>query len=206
MDERSTGPWAILKRASVYTALQTLLGGPSLRQYIVDHYIRPRPGDHVLDVGCGPADFAPLMPEVQYVGVDHNPAYIAHAQARYGNSTARFLNQDVAADGFGFDGAFDIILIIGLLHHLDDTQASDLLAASQRCLKPDGRVISIDGVWTSPQHWLARLIIKNDRGQHVRTPGEYRHLAEAVFGRVSAEVRTDLLRLPYSHFIMDCAA
>ena len=206
MDERSAGPWALLKRASVYTWLQTMIGGPNLRQYIVEHYIRPSPGDQVLDVGCGPADFAPLMPEVAYVGVDHNPDYIAHAQSRYGGGTARFLNEDVSADGFGFAGAFDIILAIGLLHHLDDSQTADLLVAIRRCLKPEGRVISIDPAWTKPQHWLARLIIQNDRGQHVRTPSSYQQLAEAVFGRVTTEVRTDLLRLPYTHLIMQCAA
>jgi SAM-dependent methyltransferase len=205
MDERSTGPWALLKQASIYTALQNLIGGPHLRRYIVEHYIRPRPGDRVLDVGCGPADFAPLMRGVDYWGVDHNPGYIEQARSRYGGH-AHFLNADVCAANSGIDGSFDIILAIGLLHHLSDAQTAELLAATRRRLKPGGRMLTIDPAVTTPQHWLARLIIRNDRGQHVRRPVEYERLAEAAFGKVVVEVRTDLLRLPYTHAIMECAA
>lgn len=204
MKERSTGPWALLKQASVYTAVQTLLGGPGLRRYFVDHYIRPNPGDRVLDVGCGPADFAPLLPDTDYLGVDHNAGYIEHAKSRYGGH-ARFLNADVGAEGFGFDGAFDIILALGLMHHLDDAEVGHLFGAMRRCLKPGGRVVTIDPAWTTPQNWIARLIIQNDRGRHVRAADGYDKLARAAFSEVHLEVRTDLLRLPYTHVILECS-
>jgi SAM-dependent methyltransferase len=204
MPERSTGPWALLKRASVYTALQNLIGGPHLRRYIVERYIRPRPGDRILDIGCGPADFVPLLPEVDYLGVDHNPGYIEQARSRYGGG-ARFLRADVCAEGSGIEGAFDIILAIGLLHHLDDSQTAALMAAASRRVKPGGRMVTIDPALTTPQHWMARFIIRNDRGQHVRPATEYERLARAAFSNVVAEVRTDLLRLPYTHVIMECS-
>lgn len=205
MLQRSTGPWAVLKRPSVYTAVQNLIGGPHLRHYIVERYIRPHPGDRVLDIGCGPADFAPLMPDVDYLGVDHNPDYIEQARSRYGGR-ARFLHADVCDANVGIDGAFDIIIAIGLLHHLGDPQAAALLAAASRRLKAGGRMVTIDPALTRPQHWMARLIIHNDRGRHVRSATEYERLVRPAFGNVVTEVRTDLLRLPYTHVIMQCSA
>jgi SAM-dependent methyltransferase len=205
MLERSTGPWALLQRASVYTAVQNLIGGPHLRRYIVERYIRPYQDDRVLDIGCGPADFVPLMPDVDYLGVDHNPDYIEQARSRYGGR-ARFLHADVCDATAGIDGTFDIILAIGLLHHLGDPQAAALLAAARRRLKAGGRVVTIDPALTTPQHWMARLIIRNDRGRHVRSATEYERLVQPAFSKVVMEVRTDLLRLPYTHVIMQCSA
>jgi SAM-dependent methyltransferase len=205
MPERGTGPWALLKRASVYTALQNLIGGPHLRRYIVEQYIRPRPDDCILDVGCGPADFVPLMSDVDYLGIDHNSGYIEQARGRY-SGRARFLHADVCDDDASIGGAFDIILAIGLLHHLDDQQTAALLGAARRRLKPGGRMVSIDPALTVPQHWIARLIIRNDRGQHVRPAIEYERLARAEFSKVRTELRTDLLRLPYTHVIMQCSS
>lgn len=194
-----------MKRASVYTAVQNLIGGPHLRRYIVERYIRPRPDDRILDVGCGPADFVPLMSGVDYLGIDHNSGYIEQARGRYGGR-ARFLHADVCDDGASIGGAFDIVLAIGLLHHLDDQQTAALLGAARRRLKPGGRMVSIDPALTVPQHWIARLIIRNDRGQHVRPAIEYERLARAEFSKVQTELRTDLLRLPYTHVIMQCSA
>src|SRR5207248_8165202 len=37
----------------------------------------------VLDVGCGPGTNAHLFSGVSYVGIDHNPSYIAYARNRF---------------------------------------------------------------------------------------------------------------------------
>lgn len=197
MEERNHGLRALLRRANFYTAVQNLLGGPHLRRLIVDQYIRAKPGDRVLDVGCGPADFVPLISGVGYLGIDNNPDYIQKATARYGHS-ARFLQADVSAEPSQIEGDFNIVIAIGLLHHLDDRQAQRLLAATRRHLAPGGRLFTIDPALTSPQNWIARQIINNDRGRHVRSVREYEDLVAAHCNRVDVEVRTDLLRVPYA--------
>jgi SAM-dependent methyltransferase len=203
VEERSGGAWALLKHANFYTGLQNLLGGSHLRQLIVDHYIRANPGDRVLDVGCGPADFAPLMPEVDYLGIDRNPHYIRRATERYGGR-ARFLQADVSTEPSQIDGNFNVIIAIGLLHHLTDEQSIHLLAATHRHLAPGGRLFTIDPARTSPQNWIAKLIINNDRGRHVRSASQYEALAHTSYDQVTVEVRTDLLRVPYTHCILEC--
>ena len=55
------------------------------------------------------------------------------------------------------------------------------------------------------QSRIARAVIQRDRGMNVRSPEGYRALAEPYFGEVRADVRHDLLRIPYSHALLTCA-
>ena len=45
---------------------------------------------------------------------------------------------------------------------------------------------------------------KRDRGANIRTEDGYRKLALESFGSVEMRVRTDLLRIPYSHLLIEC--
>ena len=52
---------------------------------------------------------------------------------------------------------------------------------------------------------LERLLNHFDRGDHIRDEAGYTSLARSVFPRVEVSYRRDLLRFPYTHFIMRCA-
>ena len=58
---------------------------------------------------------------------------------------------------------------------------------------------------TPAQSRTARLVILADRGRYVRNPAEYERLAAPVF-EVETAVRSDLLRIPYTHCILECTA
>jgi hypothetical protein len=91
------------------------------------------------------------------------------------------------------------------LHHFADDQALTLLQIAAAAMKPGGRLITVDPAFTPDQHLIARLLISNDRGRFVRSPDRYGELAHAVFSRVDLHVRHDLMRLPYTHLIMECS-
>src|SRR5215471_15468764 len=76
MAEITSGLRSILSLPLVYEAVQRVFGARSGRPTIVDRFIRPKPGDRILDVGCGPAKLLAAMPGVHYVGYDPNPRYI----------------------------------------------------------------------------------------------------------------------------------
>ena len=40
----------------------------------------------------------------------------------------------------------------------------------------------------------------------MRSPAEYERLAASVFGDVVCRVRKDLLRMPYTHCVLECEA
>src|SRR4051812_38034740 len=73
---------SILAVPAAYRFFQTLLRGNSRKNYVKE-YIRPRPGDRVLDIGCGPGDFLSDMPEVDYLGIDISKPYIEAAKSRF---------------------------------------------------------------------------------------------------------------------------
>jgi SAM-dependent methyltransferase len=184
----------------IYTALQNAAGARRVRATLAREFIRPRPGERVLDVGCGPAEMLPELSGVHYVGIDLSAAYIDAARARY-PGRGEFLVGDAAS--LGTTGRrFDVVLGIALLHHLDDAEAESFLAAAADLLEPGGRFLSFDCAYTTPQNPVARFLISRDRGRHVRTPAAYEALLRRHFELVRTDLRTDLNWIPYTHFVM----
>ena len=59
---------------------------------------------------------------------------------------------------------------------------------------------------TGPRVDLAtRLALGLDRGRFVRDRQQYEDLARAHFTVLTSHLRHDLLRIPYTHLIMECA-
>jgi hypothetical protein len=56
------------------------------------------------------------------------------------------------------------------------------------------------------QAWGARLLLALDRGRHVRDQAGYEALAHSAFDHVESGLRHDLVRLPYTHLVMECTA
>lgn len=185
----------------VYRTFQSMIGS-SARARLVETYVRPQQGDRILDIGCGPADVLNHLDQVEYVGVDVHPNYIRAASRRYG-SKGEFHCLPVGESLTQF-GKFDLVLAIGLLHHLDDSEATTLLEVASRAIKPEGRLITLDGCFLQQQNWIARTLLNCDRGRFVRQYSEYLALAKTSFLEVRCSTRHDLMRLPYSHLIMEC--
>lgn len=202
--QREHGVWAPLSAPRVYSALQRMLAGERVRQVYIAGHIRPAPNLDILDVGCGPGDIAPDMQGARYVGVDLSIDYVERAKAHYGH-LGRFYASDVADLPNIIDDKFDVVVATGLLHHLDDDTVVKLLHDATRLLRPGGRLVTLDNVYVDKQHPLARMAIRMDRGQNVRWRDAYEQLFRGVFGRVQCTVYHDLLRIPYTHVIVEAA-
>src|SRR5215472_5130046 len=139
--ERSFGPWRFLRGATVYDAIQGAVGtNKMLRRLVADH-IRPRAGMRVLDLGCGTGQVTRFLDNVDYTGIDNNPRYIAKANAE---NTGRYICDDFSVADSLERHSFDLVLAIGLLHHLDARQAAQVFAIAARRLIPCGRMVTID--------------------------------------------------------------
>ena len=75
----------ILDRPFFYEFYHSLIGANHRSRVLVSEYIRPKPHDRILDIGCGPGNMLPFLPVCQYLGVDANPTCIAFARQRYSN-------------------------------------------------------------------------------------------------------------------------
>jgi len=193
---------ALLSVAGVYTGFQKTIKNPR-NNYLSEH-VRPQPGDRILDIGCGPAAILDALPGVHYVGVDLSPAYIQEARSRFGNR-GEFHCQPIETFVVENPGTFDIVMANGVVHHLDDASAARLFATARLALKPTGRLVTHDGCYVPGQSSIARWLLANDRGRHIRTESQYLRLASSCFTTVRATIRHDLLRVPYTHLIMECS-
>ncbi|HEV2320414.1 MAG TPA: class I SAM-dependent methyltransferase [Verrucomicrobiae bacterium] len=190
---------------AAYRLAQRWVGADYARKIFLAEYAKPAPGEKILDIGCGPGDILNYLPKVNYSGLDLSPEYIRAAQERFG-SKGRFCCADVGlATIEGEQGTFDLVLAIGVLHHLDELQAGQLFALARRALSPGGRLVTYDGCYSPGQSFVARWFLDRDRGKFVRTKDQYLHLASACFSTVHPDLRHDLLRIPYTHLIMRCS-
>jgi len=195
----------VLAWSWAYSLFRRLIGGKRGLVLLVNDHIKPQPAMRILDMGCGPAAILEVLPAVSYVGCDTSADYIRHAGQLYGNR-GEFLLRTVGRDSFGDLRDFDVVLAIGLIHHLDDNEAVELVRIAKAALREEGRLITLDGCLVEGQPWLARYFLKKDRGRFVRNEEAYLQLVRQVFPMVRSTVRQDLLNIPYTHIIMECTA
>lgn len=200
-----TSGWRLpLSLPAIYGFCMNLLGGPGPARKLVQTYIRPEKGMRILDLGCGPAAILDNLPgSVIYVGVDLSPAYIDAARKNYAKRATFYCLPIESLEASIFSG-FDLVMGIGVLHHLDDNQARDFFSVAAKTLNENGRCLTFDPCLAPGQHPVARLLIRMDRGRNVRYSDQYAALAKSAFSGVDQFIIHDWMRIPYTHHIMEC--
>jgi SAM-dependent methyltransferase len=201
MSERR-GLWSPLSSPIVYELFHHLTGARRWLQRFTDEVIRPRSGDRVFDVGCGPGALLSCLPATtSYVGFDRNESYIEYARRMHGDR-GEFICDDVGNFARHAVAPADIAVAIGILHHLNDYLASGLLRATAIALKPGGRLITADPCFHPEQSALQRFVVSNDRGMHVRPFDRYVELASAVFPELKTMFERGHWPFPHSICVM----
>jgi SAM-dependent methyltransferase len=188
-----------LSMSWVFGAYQHLVGAPGCHRRFIESYVRPKAGDRIVDLGCGTGASLEHLPQnVSYVGVDLSQQYIDAARTRF--PRARFLCSDVLNVDLSPYVPFDLAMAFGVLHHLDDSAAGGLVDLARRVVRRGGLLVTIDPCRVAGQPFVAKMLIDNDRGRHIRDAEGYKGLF-APRGEVETVVLSDMLRVPYSMIV-----
>lgn len=140
--------------------------------------------DVVLDVGCGTGDALRYLDSFRrYVGFDIDERAVALARRRYAQRAGVTFEARLMGEADVVDVGPSIVVLMGLLHHLDDEGALGLL----RVLRGPGtvrRIVTQDIVLLNSEP-LSNFFVHLDRGRECRSPSGYEALARAAGWRVS---------------------
>lgn len=204
MSQITTGIRSILSHPRIYDLFQFLLGSRQGQITYTQDYIRPAANAKILDIGCGTADILNCFPpSVDYFGFDLNNNYINFAKNKFG-SRGTFICGDIN-DRLTDLPKFDLVLATGILHHLNDSEAEKLFTLASAHLNKSGRLLTLDCCFVDNQSKLAKYIISKDRGQNIRAPEGYKKFALDTFSEIKIDIRHNMSRIPYTHFIMECS-
>lgn len=164
---------------SVFDALRWILeGGFFGHRSIFDKELAQQ-GGLVLDLGCGTGQWSTRFACDRYIGIDVVPEYLIAAKVKHPQ------HEFVLADGRLLplsDRSVSQIMISGVLHHLSDEAAHDVLLECSRVLRHDGRLIIWEdvpvSVWRNPIGHLAHCL---DNGSFIREADEYADLLRRCF-------------------------
>ena len=118
-----------------------------------------RPGDRVLDVGCGPGYFARMLARTvgskgSVAGIDAAPEMIEYA-ARKASRLANCSFQAGSAEALPFpDASFDVVVSSLVMHHLPADVRLQAAREMRRVLRPGGTLLLADfsiperGLWS----------------------------------------------------------
>ena len=176
-----------------YDLFQTMMGA---------EHIRPTAGIRLLDIGCGTARTLDYLPSLVYHGFDLSRDYINEAKARYADRGV-FSCALVEEATLKEDPPFDLVLAVGVLHHLDDESALQLMRLAKTALKEGGRVVTIGPCFQHAQKSIARFLVSQNRGQNARSGEKYRELASNTFDQFEGVVKHRAW-IPCAHWIMGC--
>jgi 2-polyprenyl-3-methyl-5-hydroxy-6-metoxy-1,4-benzoquinol methylase len=143
---------AIIRWPRIYTLiLKMAFRGkePELRRLIAD-LAQLRPGEAVLDVGCGTGTLALEVCERvgitgRVYGIDPSQQMIAYARRKAAERSLSVNFQLGVVEQLAFpDHSFDVVLCTWMIHHLPIADKQRGLAEIARVLKPGGRLLLVD--------------------------------------------------------------
>ena len=154
--------------------------------------------DRVLDLGCGTGELSIFFNNYNYTGIDIEPKYINFAKNKYKGT---FKLEDAKNTSFQ-DQSFDLIVILGVLHHMNDDLCLSVFDEIRRILKISGKILIMEDVNTeSKLDIIGNILRKLDKGNWIRTKAGYSDLINSKFNiKKTYQIKSGLIS--YQVFVL----
>lgn len=205
--EDNSGLKKLLTISPLYRLFQKALGGDNVGRWLAGNFWKLQGGETIVDIGCGSGFILEYMPaDVNYYGVDISKNYIDAAEKKYSTRGTFLLGSvgDLLNNGNAPLKKADLVLCNGLLHHVPDDEAIEVLEQAKQFLRPKGRLVCLEATFLARQTRLSRRMVSMDRGQYVRSEQQWKDLIAKSFDSYSTSVVTGLIRIPYTHIVIQC--
>lgn len=205
MGQVSHGVRKILEVPWVYNFFQRSIQKKSIWADIFEREISlDVDSSRILDIGCGPgnllAEEGMKIDQSKFVGIDPSQDYVDHATELF--PAARFLTGTVRSVDLT-EETFDLIIIAGVLHHVDDQEAMEIMTFAHAHKSNKGLILSLDPVFFSGQNVFARWMALADRGQNVRTAKSLEGLWRGALASsdIQISIKSGYLRVPHDYVL-----
>jgi ubiquinone/menaquinone biosynthesis C-methylase UbiE len=163
--------WRIASLPWVYDQIQFMAGTRSVYRRIAYQAATLAPDSLVLDLGGGTGLYREAWAAARiYMNLDLDMLKLQRCVRKTRDSNP------ILADGTCIpfrDNSIDVVICVGVSHHLSDRALEEMIHESCRVLRIGGTLLLLDAVW-APERYLGKLIWKYDRGSYPRT-AEYLH-------------------------------
>jgi len=147
----------------LFATLTTFGRASAMREQTAD-LAALRPGERVLEIGCGAGAVAQrakarVGPTGEVSGIDPSADMIGVAREKAARAGLTIDYRVAAVEALPYsDASFDVVLSSLMMHHLPDDLKATGMAEVRRVLKPGGRLLIVD--FQQPRGWLSRLTLK----------------------------------------------
>ena len=194
----------VFDNAILYNLFQLGIYKSKSKDFLSSEILKTDSVERVLDFGSGIGHHSQLFQGKQYLGIEPLESCVLSAKKLYKDSTATFLLGDHTALKSLTEGTFDLIFAIGVLHHIDNLVFNEFVEQAFRLLKPGARLMTFDPVLHRHQSKISKWVVKQDRGQWVRTENEYLVVIKKLFlDNTDSRIYSKLLRIPYDHILIN---
>jgi len=165
-----------------------------LRLKQVKRMVDPKPGDRILDMGCGMGSITHFCSTfgAEVTGIDASPLAIEKAKNLFMHLSAQFLVCDVSDLGGFINESFDKAVAADLVEHLPDDVFAGMLREVRRVLKARGTL----SIYTPcPSHIVERLKKKN-----LFIPGNPTHTDLRKMGEIRAAMQENGFEINLAYY------
>ena len=151
----------VFDNAKLYEVFQFAIAKKTTHEIIRNEILKPGDGiSRILDFGCGIGFHSKFFPSADYLGVEPLESCIKIANKNYADSSTQFILGNHSYLKNLNNESFDLVIAVGVLHHIDDEIFNEFIRETFRILKSGGRLTTFDPVLHSKQSKISEWVVK----------------------------------------------